>query len=67
MARDESDEIRSLELRLEALRKSFEKMGSATPMRQRNGAEANYGLTYQRLVRLGARQQLKRKYRGVNG
>lgn len=35
------------------------KAGKAT-----RGVEANYGEAYQKLVRLGARPQLKGKYRG---
>lgn len=33
------------------------------PLNKRNGLEANYSRMYQKLVRLGVRPQLRKKYR----
>jgi hypothetical protein len=48
---------------LDAITVKLGRMGSSEPLSRRNGMEANYGQTYQRLVRLGVRHQLRMKYR----
>jgi len=58
---DNEDEIRRT---VEELDKSLNKIRSTTAGKQTFGMEAQYGQAYQRLVRLGARPQLRRKYRG---
>ena len=48
---------------LDALTARLGRMGSSEPLSRRNGLESAYGQAYQRLVRLGARTQIRLKYR----
>lgn len=57
------EEILSLERVLDSILLRLGRMGSAEPLSRRNGVESAYGQTYQSLVRLGARPQIKAKYR----
>lgn len=57
------EEIRRLESSLENLSGRLGRMGSSEALSRRNGLEATYGQTYQALVRLGARPQIRKKYR----
>ena len=56
----DQDEVRSVEQELKAhLKRIWEiKPGKATA-----GVEAQYGQAYQRLVRMGAKPQIRHKYR----
>lgn len=58
-----SEDVERAERELDALTLKLGRMGSAEPLSRRNGAEARYGQVYQWLVRLGARPQLRMKYR----
>jgi hypothetical protein len=58
-----NEEVLSLERELDVLVAKIGRMGSSDPLSRRNGAEATYGQVYQRLVRLGARPQIRMKYR----
>lgn len=51
--------------RLEAeLTRAFDKLkGGVTVMEKARGHEATYAAAYQRLVQLGARPQIKKRYR----
>jgi len=53
------EEIRSAEAELAMASKSL-----GAPTGTNKGAEKAYGDAYQRLVRLGVRPQLRKKYRG---
>jgi hypothetical protein len=57
------EQIESLERKLDTIVLRLGRMGSSEPLSRRNGVEKSYGLTYQALVRLGARPQIKAKYR----
>jgi hypothetical protein len=59
----DSDKVAAAERELDKCFDVFRKLGGSNPVGQRNGAEARYGDAYQLLVRLGARSQLKLKYR----
>ncbi len=58
---DIEDEVRRTETEMHGI---FRKIGDSKPGKHTFGLEAQYGQAYQRLVRLGARAQIKRKYRG---
>ena len=58
------EEVERLERELDTLSAKIGRLGSSEPLSRRNGAEANYGQVYQRLVRLNARPQIRLKYRG---
>ena len=58
---DKDDEIRTAEQELAA---SLKRIKEAKAGKMNFGYEATYGQAYQRLVRAGARPQLRRKYRG---
>lgn len=59
-------EILSLERELEGFPVRLGRMGSSDPLSRRNGMESAYSNLYQKLVRLGARPQIKKKYRKAN-
>lgn len=61
-----NEDIERYERELEGLSAKLGRMGSAESASRRNGMEARYGQAYQRLVRLGARPQLRMKYRGMS-
>ena len=61
---DTADQIRRAEMDLNTQFTKLGRMGSSDPLGMRNGVEAKYSQAYQRLVRLGARPQLRKKYRG---
>ena len=58
---DKQDEIRRAEQEMHTL---LVKIRDAKAGKMTSGLEAQYGQAYQRLVRLGARPQLRYKYRG---
>jgi hypothetical protein len=55
------DEIRKAE---QAFASALTEVKKALPGKPGFGIEANFGQAYQRLVRLGVRPQIRRKYRG---
>lgn len=61
-----TEEVLSLERELEAFPLKLGRMGSSEALSRRNGMEAAYAQLYQRLVRLGARPQIRLKYRKAN-
>jgi hypothetical protein len=58
---DREDEVRSTELEMD---RALAKLRESKPGKHTFGLEAQYGQAYQRLVRLGARHQLRLKHRG---
>ena len=58
---DIEDEVRRTKTDMD---KALYKIGDSKPGKHTTGLESQYGQAYQRLVRLGAKQQLKLKYRG---
>jgi hypothetical protein len=59
-----SEEIESLERSLDALTDRLGRLHSSDPLSARNGLESKYGRTYQQLVKLGVKPQIRQKYRG---
>lgn len=58
---DREDEIRRAEQELNA---QLKRIAESKPGKMTSGMEKIYGNAYQRLVRLGARTQIRGKYRG---
>jgi hypothetical protein len=58
-----NDEVQVAEREYERLLGKLPRFGSSEAVSRRNGIEAQYAGAYQRLVRLGARQQIRGKYR----
>jgi hypothetical protein len=58
---EREDEIRKAEQEMAAMLK---RIREAKAGKMNSGLEATYGQVYQRLVRLGARPQVRLKYRG---
>jgi hypothetical protein len=52
---------------LDVLRGRLSRLGSSEAVSRRNNLEARYGEVYQQLVRLGARPQIRVKYRRFTG
>lgn len=60
----QANEIRDVETRLDAAIARLQKLAANnSPFGGRQGAETEYANSYQQLVRLGARPQLRAKYR----
>jgi len=58
-------DVRAAEGRMNAAYERLQKLaGSNAPLGGKQGAENSYGAAYQVLVRMGARRQLRGKYRG---
>jgi hypothetical protein len=58
---DKSDEIRVAQQDMDA---TLKRIRDAKAGKMNTGLEATYGQAYQRLVRAGAKPQLRLKYRG---
>jgi hypothetical protein len=58
-----NDEIQVAEREYNQLLDRLPRLGAADAVSRRNGVEAQYAASYQRLVRLGARPQIRGKYR----
>lgn len=59
-----SDEVEKAEREYNQLLDRLPRLASSDAVSRRNSIEAQYGGAYQRLVRLGARRQIRAKYRG---
>lgn len=59
---DREDEIRNATQDMNSM---LRRIADSKPGKMTSGMEAQYGQAYQRLVRLGAKQQIKMKYRGA--
>jgi hypothetical protein len=57
------DAIERAERDMDGQLKTILRLDGSAPVGKRNSAEVLYGEAYQQLVELGARPQLKRKYR----
>lgn len=60
---DRAEEVERAERELD---RTLDRIGR-TGVKGGNGVEAAYGQAYQRLVLLGARPQIRGKYRGLTG
>lgn len=58
---DREDQVRQAESEMNGMLK---KIADSKPGKMTSGMEKVYGASYQRLVRLGARPQIRSKYRG---
>lgn len=59
-----NEAILDAERQLEKAAAQLGNLPSSASLSRRQSAESAYGRAYQRLVRLGARRQLRTKYRG---
>lgn len=59
------EDIRRLSDEYEAALKALPRLGSSDAVSKRRAREVEYGAAYQRLVRAGARPQVRGKYRVV--
>jgi hypothetical protein len=62
-----NEDVERAERELDTLRARLARLGSSEAVSRRNNLEARYGEVYQQLVRLGARPQIRAKYRRFTG